>query len=305
MRFIFLLVLSFLLATANVFTQSDSEKQLFDYMNSEREREGIRPLIWDQELYEVARAHSKDMAAMHKVSHTGSDHSEPDERVLNAKIFASKTAENIAGDINVISAHTSLMKSLHHRENILDPEVTHGADAIYDDKGYLYITEVFIQKVKDYSLEDARKRVLEHINDVRNGKHLAPLGISKTLSNVAQSHMEVQVKMKKISPLLILSALSKQMRGPVLVNVYTTDSLDTVPEQVAENFVTSSKTVGIGFERTQGGLCPGGCYVIALIFASSEPQPEGERPPRPASESGGSSPRGRLEAGALQKKESL
>lgn len=274
MRFTILLILCLLIPPLLLFAESDQEKQLFAYMNSERAREGIKPLQWDKALYKVALEHSKDMAEMHKVSHTGSDHSQPHERIRAAKIFASKTAENIAGDIDVISAHVALMKSLYHRENILDPDFTHGADAVYGQKGYLYVTELFIEKLTDYSLDEARKAILQHINDIRAEKKLPLLSISKTLSNVAQSHVEVQTKMSSMSPLLIMGVLTRQMKGSVLVNVYTTDSLHLAPDEVARNFVSNNKTIGIGFKKTQGSLCQSGCYVIALIFASSDPPPQ-------------------------------
>jgi uncharacterized protein YkwD len=234
----------------------------------------LKPLIWDQDLYEVALAHSKDMAAMQKVSHEGSDRSEPDERIHNAKIYASRTAENIAGDVNVVSAHTSLMQSLPHRENILDPEVTHGAAAVYERDHYLYVTEMFILKLRDYSLEEARKLILQCVNKARTAKQLAPLAVSRTLNSVAQSHLEVQVKMKALSPLLIMSALSKQIGSGILVNVYTTEHAEVVPDQVIRNAVAKMKSVGIGFQRTQGTLCSGSCYAIVLIFSANEPPPE-------------------------------
>src|SRR5690242_16647503 len=159
MRFRFPLILSLLVIALSLNAESDHEKQLFGYMNAEREREGVKPLQWDDQLYQVALAHSEDMAAMHKVSHTGSDHTQPDERIRNAKIYASKTAENIAGDISVIAAHTGLMTSLYHRRNILDPDFTHAVDAIYEDHGYLYITEMFAKELGAHTVDEARKEI--------------------------------------------------------------------------------------------------------------------------------------------------
>lgn len=254
------------------YAESDQEKEMFAYMNAERSREGLRPLEWDSDLYKVARDHSKDMAEMHKISHQGSDGSQPHERIKKAKIFASKTAENIAGDINIISAHTALMKSLYHRENILDPDFTHAAVAIYEQKGYLFITENFIEKLADYSVDEARRTILQHMNEKREEQHLPPLTLSKSLSNVAQSHVEVQSRLSAMSPLMITGVISRQMKGSVLVNVYTTDSLRLAPQGVTENFSLDNKTVGIGFKKVQGSLCNTGCYVIALIFGSTEPK---------------------------------
>jgi len=248
-----------------VFAETDQEEQLFSYMNSERTRENLRRLVWDRDVYRVARDHSKDMAKMRKISHQGSDKSQPHERIRAARIFASRTAENLAGDINIISAHTSLMKSLYHRENILEPEFTHGAVAIYEKEGYLYITELFIQKLIDYPLAEARSVILNYINGYRQKRKLHPLVLSNSLNNVAQSHVDLQTKLNARSPLLILRTLTRQI-GSVLVNVYTTNRLSYIPEQLRANFVKENTLLGIGFKRTKGSLCPGGCYAVALIF---------------------------------------
>jgi uncharacterized protein YkwD len=269
----FLILLVFFGSFLAIYGESDQEKQMFEYMNSERSREGLRLLQWDKALYKVAMEHSKDMAAMHKVSHRGSDGTQPHERIRKAKIYASKTAENIAGDINIVSAHTSLMKSLYHRENILDPDFTHGTVAVYEQKGYLYITEMFIEKLTDYSIDEARAAILNHINEIRSDKRLAPLSLSKNLSSVAQSHVEVQTRLSSMSPLMIMGVISRQMKGSVLVNVYTTDSLRLAPDEVTHNFTLHNNTIGIGFKKAQGSLCNTGCYVVALIFGSSQRTP--------------------------------
>ena len=164
-----------LLACVSASGETEQEKELFIFINSERSRVRLELLQWDKSLYRVAVAHSKDMAGMRKVTHKGSDNTQPHDRVRGANIFASKTAENIAGDINIISAHTSLMKSLYHRENILDPDFSHGAVAVQNQDGYLYITEVFIRKVGDYAVEEARRLILDQMNRLRQDHNLPPL----------------------------------------------------------------------------------------------------------------------------------
>jgi uncharacterized protein YkwD len=240
-------------------------------MNSERSREHLEPLAWDKSLYKVALAHSKDMARMRKVTHKGSDGSQSHERIRDAGIYASKTAENIAGDLNIISAHTSLMKSLYHRENILDPDFSHGAAAVYEQAAYLFITELFIRKVGNYAVDDARRLILDQINRFRKERDLPSMSLSKSLSNAAQSHVEVQAKLGALSPLLIMSVLTKQMKESLLVNVYTSSTLLTIPPEVHKNLQTKEQLVGIGFKRAKGGLCDGGCYVVAMIFSKGAP----------------------------------
>ena len=224
------------------------------------------PLLWDDELYRVALAHSEDMAEMGEARHEGSDGRQPHERVRDAGIYSSKTGENIARDVNVISAHTLLMQSLDHRENILEPKYTHAAVAIVKEKQFLYVTELFIHKVGDYSLEQARQTLVKQYNYYRENKKLAPLTLSESLTNAAQAHVETQKKFDKLSPMLAMSPVAKSTRGTTLVSVYTTTSLMEFPGQVRDDLERSTHRIGIGFKRVQGAICNGGCYLIVLVF---------------------------------------
>ncbi len=253
-------------SNSSLIAQTTEEQELFAYINSEREREKIPPLIWDDELYPVARAHSQDMARMGKISHSGSDRSQPHERIRAAGIFASKTAENVARDLNIISAHTSLMESLYHRENILDPEMTHAAVGVFHTGKYIYVTEVFIRKVNEINLKTGREMILFSLNEHRKQQGLLPLSLSQKLSDISQSHVEVQEKLNALSPPLLMNQLTRQVGGSVRVNVFTATSIDHVPEDVFANLEGKSQMVGIGFKRIRGKLCESGCYLVTLIF---------------------------------------
>lgn len=258
-----------------LWSESDQEKQLFAYINAERQREHLPQLKWHSALYDAALAHSRDMAVMHQITHKGSDGSEPHERVRAAMIYASKTAENVAGDINIVSVHTSLMKSIYHRDNILDPDFTHTAAAVYVQDGYLYVTEIFIREIAEHTLSEARYLILKRINQTRLSRNLTPVTLSRSLSNAAQSHVEVQTKLAKLSPMLILDALGRERRGSLLVNAYTTDDLMIFPLQMDIELMMDIRSVGIGFSRTMRQPCESGCYVVALIFSrtsTEEPQ---------------------------------
>jgi uncharacterized protein YkwD len=236
------------------------------YINGERARENLQPFLWDEELHTVAQAHSQDMAKMGKISHTGSDNSQPHERIRRAGIFASKTAENVARDLNIISAHTSLMESLYHRENILDESITHCAVGVIHSGKYIYVTELFIRKVNNVELNAGRRMLLDSMNEYRKEKGLLPLSISQNLNDIAQSHVEVQEKLNTLSPPLLMNQLTKQVRGSIRVNVFTAVSIERVPNEVYPNLEGKSQMVGIGFKRIRGKLCETGCYLVTLIF---------------------------------------
>jgi uncharacterized protein YkwD len=249
-----------------LFAESQQEKAIFTFINQDRASEDLKPLLWDDELYDAAIEHSKDMARTGTVGHEGSDGSLPNERIQRVGIYATKSAENVARDINVISAHTSLMKSLYHRENILDPEATHAAVAIVPQNQYLYVTELFIRKLKDYSLLEGRRKLLDLINNFRNQQGLLPVALSQTLSKTAQSNVEFQSKISDLNQPLIGSVLAKQLKGPIRINVYTTDDLERIPDSARPNLKIETPAVGIGLLKIRGKLCDGGCYLVTLIL---------------------------------------
>jgi uncharacterized protein YkwD len=247
--------------------QSAEEQKLFSFINTERKRENIPTLKWNPDLYRVAIAHSKDMASMNRADHTGTDGREPHQRLSHAGIFASKTAENIARDVNVVSAHTLLMQSLYHRENILEPEFTDCAVAAFPKGSLLYITEVFIRRVPELSVREARRQLLDTFNHLRGRKKQDPLAFSEALSNVAQSHVDVQQKFDSKTPLLTMSVLVHQLKRSVLVTVYTTSDVASIPDNVEESLLGNHRIAGVGFKRIRGSLCESGCYFIAVILS--------------------------------------
>lgn len=222
---------------------------------------------WSDALYGVALDHSRDMARQGRISHTGSDGSEPHERIAKAGVYASRTAENIARDLNVVSAHTSLMESLYHRENILDPEMTDVAIGVVSTGQYLYVTEVFVRSLDEVSLHDARRILLSQMNDYRQSKQSPPLQLSNALSGIAQSHSDVQENLNALSPPLLIDLVARREKGTVRVNVYTATTL-ALPDEVHANLELDVQNVGIGFKRIRGKLCERGCYLVTLIFVS-------------------------------------
>jgi uncharacterized protein YkwD len=93
---------------------------MFRQVNQARAQAGLPALVWDQNLTEVAQAHSKDMFAQGYFSHQGLDHSTPFDRMTAAGINYTAAGENIAYAANDTLAFNGLMNSPGHRANILE-----------------------------------------------------------------------------------------------------------------------------------------------------------------------------------------
>lgn len=97
-------------------------------------RPAVGPLRLDPALSDAAAAHARDMASNNFFSHTGSDNSNPFQRIAAAGFSGSPRGENIAaGYPNAASAVAGWMDSPGHCDNIMDPDYRFlGADLAFN-----------------------------------------------------------------------------------------------------------------------------------------------------------------------------
>lgn len=134
------------------------EKQTLELINRDRvapeylgeTRGRARPLLWDDRLAAVARAHSDEMARNGYFSHEAADGASPAERISAAGILWTRVGENIASCQSIAQAESTFMDEpkfeRNHRWNILNPDYTRvGVGIAMGPDGILYITEDFAQ----------------------------------------------------------------------------------------------------------------------------------------------------------------
>jgi len=122
-----------------------AERQLVDLVNEERTQRGIKPLVLDERLVSVARAHSQDMFTLKYFSHESPVSGSPFDRLKSAGITYSRAGENLAYAQSVSVAHRALMESPGHRENILRSEFTRIGIGVINAPAYgRMITQLFI-----------------------------------------------------------------------------------------------------------------------------------------------------------------
>ncbi len=123
------------------------ENEMMDLVNQEREKNNLNILALDEELRDVARVKSEDIAANNYFDHTSPTYGSPFEMMDKFGIRYTQAAENLAGHRSVKLAHNGLMDSQGHRENILKSGLTHIGIGIRRDEKYGYIfTQMFITK---------------------------------------------------------------------------------------------------------------------------------------------------------------
>ncbi len=107
---------------------------LIDLINSARQDLGLRPLRENAQLTASAQGHSDDMACHNLFSHTGSDGSSIQDRIVAAGYGASDWGEIIYAGGSAQQAFTWWMNDPAHHDIILDPKMEDvGAGYTYVD----------------------------------------------------------------------------------------------------------------------------------------------------------------------------
>jgi uncharacterized protein YkwD len=114
-------------------TQLDPDKAR-DLINAYRKEKGLKPLKLNAALTEAAKAHSRDLAKWDRISHYGSDGSNPWDRVKRAGYNAKVAAENVGtGQVNLEEVIKGWQQSPGHNKNLLLADVEHMGIALVQD----------------------------------------------------------------------------------------------------------------------------------------------------------------------------
>nr|WP_294905687.1 CvpA family protein [uncultured Lacibacter sp.] len=137
-------------STAEVFatgyykTRPDLEHQMLQLINAERRKRNLKPLVADEPLRKVARAHSADMMKRGYFSHVNPEGKDPFYRMKKAGITYKKAGENLAYASTLQKAHKGLMNSPSHRAAILNKSFGRVGIGIVDGgKSGLMISQEF------------------------------------------------------------------------------------------------------------------------------------------------------------------
>jgi len=129
-----------------------TERAAFELLNQKRAENGLKPLVWSNEVAAIARLHSQSMAANKFFSHRGLDGSMVSDRADRSGLTKWRSiGENIAfnrGYKDPIEMAVKLwMESTSHRHNLLSDSWKESAVgvAIAADGSY-YLTQVFLTR---------------------------------------------------------------------------------------------------------------------------------------------------------------
>lgn len=125
---------------------TESEKEMFALVNGERQKRGLKELVRDDKLTLVARSHARDMWERNYFSHYSPEGENVGDRLAKEEVSYSFAGENLALAPTLQTAHTGLMNSEGHRENILEVKFKKVGIGVIDNGIY---GKMFVQVFTD------------------------------------------------------------------------------------------------------------------------------------------------------------
>lgn len=123
-------------------------------VNATRARYRLPALTMDPHLNKIAQLHAQEMRDTAYFGHRSPRHGSPIKRLKSSGYVALKVGENIARNTTLLGAHRSLMYSLGHRQNMLDPEVTRLGIGVLWHQGAYLITQLYSLPATVYKVSD-------------------------------------------------------------------------------------------------------------------------------------------------------
>jgi uncharacterized protein YkwD len=224
---------------AAALAQSTAEKQLFDLVNHEREKEGLSKLEWSDRLAQAALAHSKLLAENRDLSHQFSGEPILQERVGATGLRFNSVAENVAAAPDVNTAHAALMKSPGHRANILHQDYNAIGISIVERDHELYVTQDFAHTVVSSTEKQFSDAIVGGFNQARRTRGLRPVDVI------------VDSRLKKAACAQDMSThrLLQNIPGATGLLVFSQSEIGALPDDLKK--FTADKAVG----RMNIGVC--------------------------------------------------
>jgi uncharacterized protein YkwD len=143
---------------------TNAEQEIVRLVNRERQSRGLAALVSDERLQQAARRHSQRMAAANEISHQFAG--EPELQLRLRAVRWDASGENVAVAADAERAHTALMHSPHHRDNILDREFNSVGIGVVSTARGVFVTQDFARVLPEASVEQVEEQVARNLHQL-------------------------------------------------------------------------------------------------------------------------------------------
>jgi uncharacterized protein YkwD len=249
----------------------EAERRLLALVNRDRQAADLPPLVWDERVADVARAHSQEMRRTKLVAHVSPTTGSAADRVRAARIKTAVVLENVARAYGLGEAHQGLMNSPGHRANIMSPLATHvGIGIVYGDevsgRREIFVTQVFTRVPPKVDLAGAIDLVGKRIAAIRPvGTDPALAGIAQDLATGLAKGLSRDQAYTPVQRRVDALAGKYAHVSSVLLTVADLESLD------GASLLGTNKpdTIGVGVAQgTHAELGDGAIFIVVLLASS-------------------------------------
>ena len=249
--------------------------------NKVRAEEKKPPLLLEPHLTEAALAHARDMAEHSKLSHEGSDGSEPKTRIKRVGYHYKDIGENVAeGQVTVGDVMRSWIDSPPHRANILGDFTQMGGAVATASDGRKYWCVDFGRPMPQVDPRKSPVELIAALNRARSQAKKRPIRLDSQLNRVAARFAQLAADRKKLelkdsegqTPYDVLEVQGYSARRFAM----TMSSGEGEPAQVVAGWIKEARDREIlmsGFERAGVGVATdsdGAPYWLLLLAQGVE-----------------------------------
>ena len=252
----------------------DAEDFAFGLLNLDRESQGLATLALDEELSTVARAHSRDMRDNEFFAHQSPTTGLSSDRLKEAEYAATSNGENLAFNDSIAEAQSSLMESVGHRRNIVNPAFTHVGIGLARSSApsggdSWHLTQVFARKVQPLDTEQAAHEILAKINDGRVRRGLVELEMREELVALAMQGCEQALREELAEvPSKIAPQASRIMHGRVSVSAHAFYELERLDVGELGGDDEEFRNIGVALLRDPESL-QGRTFLVVVVAEPS------------------------------------
>jgi len=154
---------------------AEAEDRIFQLVNIDRVRLGLKPLKRNPNLDKTATAHSVLLAEHQDLSHKFAGEPELVDRMVATGMRFVNAGENVVSAQDAVSAHDALMGSSEHRANIMNPAFNSIGLGIIESDKQLWVTEDFAKVMPKVSDGSAETELVQEYNQLRAAAGMPPL----------------------------------------------------------------------------------------------------------------------------------